>query len=64
MCGVLHICWQTRDTVEGYYMICLLYDNVLCLAIAGKIDPIYTVQASIHRGGIKIEEVDNGRGKK
>lgn len=63
LCGVLHICWQTTDTVDGRYMICLLYDEVLCLATAGKIDPVYTVLASIHLGGTKIEEIDNGRGK-
>lgn len=44
-------------------MICLLYDEVLCLATTGKIDPVYTVLASIHLGGTKIEEIDNGRGK-
>ena len=62
LCGVLHACWQTRDGVEGRYMICLLYRDVLCLASAGKADQIYTIQATLGLGGTKIEEVDNGRG--
>lgn len=43
-------------------MICLLYDDVVCLASAGKADQIYTVQACLALGSIKTEEVDNGRG--
>lgn len=64
MCGALHICWQAKDiTVDGQYMVCLLYQDVLCLAEAGKFDPIYTIMACINLNGAKIEDVDNGRGK-
>lgn len=63
LCGALHVCWQTKDSVDGHYMICLLYQDILCLAFAGKIDPIYTIMASIHLGGAKVEDVDNGRGE-
>lgn len=45
-------------------MICLLYHNVLCLATASRVDQIYTIQACINLAGIKIEETDNGRGKR
>ncbi|KAK1986529.1 RhoGEF domain-containing protein [Colletotrichum cereale] len=62
LCGVLHICWQTKEGVKGQYMICLLYHNVLCLASASKVDQIYTIQACINLDSIKIEETDNGRG--
>ena len=44
-------------------MICLLYKDVLCLASAGKVDPIYTIMACINLNGAKIEDIDNGRGK-
>lgn len=44
-------------------MVCLLYQDVLCLASAGKADQIYTIQAAINLASIKVEEVDNGRGK-
>ncbi|KAH8130333.1 hypothetical protein FP744_10008965 [Trichoderma asperellum] len=62
LCGVLHVCWQTNDGVDGQYFICLLYRHVLCLASAGKVDPIYTIVACISIDDIRIEEVDNGRG--
>ncbi|UKZ77861.1 hypothetical protein TrVFT333_005587 [Trichoderma virens FT-333] len=62
LCGTLHVCWQTDDGVDGQYFICLLYRDVLCLASAGKVDPIYTIMACINIDGIRIEEVDNGRG--
>lgn len=63
LCGTLHVCWQTNDGVEGQYFICLLYRHVLCLASAGKIDPIYTIMACINLDDVRLEEVDNGRGK-
>ncbi|KAF4850999.1 Phosphatidylinositol 3,4,5-trisphosphate-dependent Rac exchanger 1 protein [Colletotrichum siamense] len=62
LCGVLHICWQTKEGAKGQYMICLLYHNILCLASASKVDQIYTIQACVNLNGIKIEETDNGRG--
>ncbi|KAL7820389.1 Dbl homology domain-containing protein [Trichoderma aethiopicum] len=50
------------DGVDGQYFICLLYRDVLCLASAGKVDPIYTIMACINIDGIRIEDIDNGRG--
>lgn len=63
LCGTLHVCWPTKDGVDGQYMVCLLYQDVLCLAAAGKADQIYTIQAAINLASVKVEEVDNGRGK-
>ncbi|TAQ86042.1 hypothetical protein B7494_g5624 [Chlorociboria aeruginascens] len=62
LCGVLHASWQTAEGVVGQYMICLLYRDFLVLALAGKADQIYTIQASIGLSELRIEEVDNGRG--
>lgn len=44
-------------------MVSLLYRDCLCLATAGKVDQIYTIQACISLDNIKVEEADNGRGK-
>jgi hypothetical protein len=63
LCGVLHVCWQTPTGVDGQYMICLLYNDVLCLACGGKYDPIYTVLACIDIHSTTIEDVDNRRGR-
>ncbi|KAI0176199.1 Dbl homology domain-containing protein [Hypoxylon sp. FL1284] len=62
LCGALHVCWQTRDGVDGAYMVTLLYRDCLCLATTNRPDQTYTIQACIGLGDIKVEEVDNGRG--
>lgn len=43
-------------------MVCLLYNDVLCLASASKIEQIYTIEACINIHNAKVEDVDNGRG--
>ncbi|OTB06666.1 hypothetical protein M426DRAFT_9444 [Hypoxylon sp. CI-4A] len=62
LCGALHVCWQTKDGVDGAYMVTLLYKDCLCLATASGADRIYTIQACIGLNDIKVEDVDNGRG--
>jgi hypothetical protein len=62
LCGALHVCWQSRDGVNGQYMVALLYREWLCLATAGRNDQIYTIQACLALSNIRVEEVDNGRG--
>ena len=62
LCGVLHVSWQTRDGVDGQYLICLLYRDFLILASATRTDQVYTIQACIGLCELSIEEVDNGRG--
>ncbi|KAL6920103.1 hypothetical protein FSST1_004129 [Fusarium sambucinum] len=52
---------QTSTGVDGQYMICLLYNDVLCLACGGRYDPIYTVLACIDIHSTAIEDVDNRR---
>ncbi|KAI6093713.1 Dbl homology domain-containing protein [Hypoxylon rubiginosum] len=62
LCGALHVCWQTKDGVDGAYMVTLLYKDCLCLATTSRPDHAYTIQACIGLSDIKVEEVDNGRG--
>ncbi|KAI1385058.1 Dbl homology domain-containing protein [Hypoxylon trugodes] len=62
LCGALHVCWQSKDGVEGTYMVTLLYKDCLCLATTSRADQTYTIQACISLNDIKVEEVDNGRG--
>jgi hypothetical protein len=63
VCGVLHAVWQTRDGVDGQYMISLLYRDFFVLASAGKADQTYTIQACIELSDIRLEKPDNARGK-
>ncbi|KAK1782108.1 hypothetical protein QBC45DRAFT_390014 [Copromyces sp. CBS 386.78] len=62
LCGALHACWQTKEGVNGQYMVALLYKEWFCLAKASRTDQIYTIQACIALSNVKLEEVDNGRG--
>lgn len=62
LCGVLHASWQTKDGVDGQYLICLMYRDFLLLATAPKVDNMYVVQACIGLSQIRVEDVDNGRG--
>lgn len=62
LCGVLHCSWQTKDSVQGEYMICLLFRDCLLLASASKNGQVYMVQAGISLAEARIEEVDNGKG--
>jgi hypothetical protein len=44
-------------------MVSLLYQDVLCLAYAGKVDQIYTIMVCINLNKAKIEDADNGYGR-
>lgn len=59
---MLHVSWQTKEGVEGQYLICLLYRDFLLLASAAKAEQIYTVQACIGLSELRVEDIDNGRG--
>ncbi|KAL3424815.1 RSP [Phlyctema vagabunda] len=62
LCGVLHGSWQTKDGVDGQYLICLLYRDFLLLASSVKSEQAYAIQACIGTNQIRLEEIDNGRG--
>ncbi|ESZ99304.1 hypothetical protein SBOR_0345 [Sclerotinia borealis F-4128] len=68
LCGVLHACWQTEDTVAGrsvtgQYLIALLYEKFFVLAqTSGKQDEVYSIQACIPISELSVEEVDDGKG--
>ncbi|KAF4122586.1 RhoGEF domain [Geosmithia morbida] len=63
LCGALHVTWQSGGQVKGQHMICLLYEQVLCLATAGKADPIYTIMACIDLDGARIKNSLNQPGE-
>ncbi|CAD6448253.1 bfce5e03-f1d8-4377-9e63-cf9590edeb69 [Sclerotinia trifoliorum] len=68
LCGVLHACWQTKDTIAGHnitgqYFIALLYEKFFVLAQpSGNQDEFYAVQACIPISELSVEDVDNGKG--
>ncbi|KAI9650164.1 hypothetical protein NHQ30_000177 [Ciborinia camelliae] len=68
LCGVLHACWQTNDTVAGrsiigQYLIALMYEKFFVLALtSGKQDEVYAIQACIPISELNVEDVDNSKG--
>lgn len=64
LCGVLHVTWRTRDGVEGEYMVALLYRDCLVLASVARAETVYHVRAMISFCDMRVENTDNGRGKK
>lgn len=59
---MLHVSWQTKDGVDGQYLVTLLYRDFLVLSSVGKAEQVYTVQACIGLNELRVEEIDNGRG--
>lgn len=63
LCGTLHVCWQTKDSISGQYLICLLYRDWLCIASASRFGQTYTILLCVSLTAVKVEDADNGRGK-
>lgn len=62
LCGTLHVCWQTKDSISGQYLICLLYRDWLCIASASRFGQTYTILLCVSLTAVKVEDADNGRG--
>ncbi|KAL0264339.1 hypothetical protein SLS55_000287 [Diplodia seriata] len=62
LCGILHVTYQTNERTEGKYMICILFNSCLLLALADKSSSSYEVVATITLANASIELPDNGRG--
>lgn len=62
LCGVLHIAWQTRGSVRGGFMVCILFRSYLVLATAKESGQSFAVVACIDLEGVKIEQADSGKG--
>lgn len=62
LCGVLYASWQTKQGVDGQYLICVMYRDFLVLASSVKNDNVYNIVACIGLACLRVEEVDNGRG--
>lgn len=43
-------------------MICLLYDDILCIASAAHLEAVYRIRLCISKGGMRVEEPEGERG--
>ncbi|PGH07565.1 hypothetical protein AJ79_06235 [Helicocarpus griseus UAMH5409] len=62
VCGVLHVAYQTKESVNGEYMMCCLFNKFLLLATASESYRKFNAVAIIHIPGIKLEAADSGTG--
>ncbi|KAI9817228.1 MAG: hypothetical protein M1827_001341 [Pycnora praestabilis] len=62
LCGVLHVTYQTRNSIRGDYMICVLFKSCLLFASVTDNGSLYAVIATISLGDLRIEPTDNGKG--
>ncbi len=63
LCGVLHVAYQTRTTVQGEYMLCILFESYMLLATASEDLQQFHVAVCMHVADIKIETTEDGKGK-
>jgi hypothetical protein len=62
VCGVLHVAYQTTESVAGDYMLCALFAQYLVLATAPEDNLRFKVVASIRITDLIVDAVDNGMG--
>ncbi|KAI2730180.1 hypothetical protein CBS147332_2032 [Penicillium roqueforti] len=62
MCGVLHVTYQTMDTTNGEFMVCVLFQRYLLFAKG--IDDLRRLEAvaCVYLDSLKIDTLQNGRG--
>ncbi|KAK3674139.1 hypothetical protein LTR78_005986 [Recurvomyces mirabilis] len=62
LCGCLHIAYRSKEEIKGRYVISVLFETTLLLAIVDDADTTYNVLAGIALGNVTMAETDNGRG--
>ncbi|MCJ1401366.1 hypothetical protein MMC11_004578 [Xylographa trunciseda] len=62
LCGVLHVAYQSKQSVAGRYMLCTLFSSCLILGIPMDNGQNYIILASISLADLHIEALDNGKG--
>jgi hypothetical protein len=63
MCGVLHVTYQTAETTNGEFMVCVLFHRYLLFAKGT--DELHRLEAvaCIYLDSLKIDTLQNGRGE-
>jgi hypothetical protein len=63
LCGVLHVTYQTAETTNGEFMVCVLFHHYFLFAKG--VDDLHRLEAvaCIYLDSLKIDTVQNGRGK-
>lgn len=62
LCGCLHVAYRGKDRIKGCYVITILFESTLLLAIADDEHPKYDTLLGITLANATIEETDNQKG--
>ncbi|OJD12577.1 hypothetical protein AJ78_06855 [Emergomyces pasteurianus Ep9510] len=62
VCGALHVTYQTKDSINGEYMMCCLFAKYFLLATASEDSRKFNAVAVIHVPGASVDAADNGIG--
>ncbi|KAI7560874.1 hypothetical protein KC317_g9448 [Hortaea werneckii] len=62
LCGCLHIAYRTRERVRGCYVICILFETTLLLAVAPEDQQKYSTLAGIALANATIADCDDMKG--
>lgn len=63
LCGVLHVTYQTTETITGEFMVCVLFNRYMLFAKGINDLRRLEAVASVYLDKAKIEVLQNGRGK-
>ncbi|KAI4803463.1 hypothetical protein E4T45_11094, partial [Aureobasidium sp. EXF-8846] len=62
LCGTLYVAYRNKTKFSGCYMICILYESCLLLALPDRSSSRYKVVVGTSLASTSIEESDNGKG--
>lgn len=62
LCGCLHIAYRGKDKIKGCYVICILFEATLLLAVEDEDHSMYSILAAISLANATIQETDNHKG--
>lgn len=62
LCGVLHVAYQTKNRVEGGYMLCMLFKDYLVVAAPAARHTKFDIAATIYLADAKAVSTEDGRG--
>lgn len=63
MCGVLHVTYQTAETTNGEFMVCVLFQRYLLFAKGIDDQRRLEAVACVYLDSLKIDTLQNGRGE-
>ncbi|KAM3425422.1 Rho guanine nucleotide exchange factor 17 [Cercospora zeina] len=62
LCGCLHIAYRGKDRIQGSYVICVLFDSTLLLAVEEGDHGMWSILAGVSLANTTLQETDNHKG--